>query len=416
MGFVLGCLMNLGAGEPIVQAATLREVFQSALSRTEALPLQESQARQADERVSQARGGLLPTVGFNGVFTRQHKPSTGSANAFTLADQRNLRLNLTQPVFRGLREFAGLRAAQAQSRAQEDQTRQVRVSVYSTVGQSFFNVAAAEQDVRDLEELLDLSQKRLVEIRDRVRIGRSRPGDLLSAQSQVATVQAQIQAAQVVLEQARDSFAFVTGLDRKTPVDLGAGSGLPEKIAPLADYLKRIDSRPDLSVQREQLASAEESVSVARGAHLPSVDLSGNYYLDRTGILADTKWDFSVTATLPIFQGGVLQSQVREAAERRTSQELLVAQARRTAEREIQAAWQAADGALAQIRFLSEARDAADRNYREQQKDYRLGLITNLDVLQALNSYQDIRRSYDRTRFQARSALVALEASVGEAP
>jgi outer membrane protein len=402
---------------PSATPLAFREAVKLALERTESPKIQELGAVQAEERVSQAKGGILPSVALSGVYTRQDTAGSGNAatSSFTRPDQRTVKIGLTQPVFRGLREFAGLRAAEAQSRASQSQARQARVSVYSSVGQAYYALAAAELELADLNELLEISRSRVKEIRERVRIGRTRRGELLSAEAQVASVEAQLQAAEVSREQARANLAYLTGIG--TPgVDLGAEPPLPQKIEPLATWLARVESRPDVAAQKELVTSQMELVSVAKGAYLPTVDAGANWYLDRTGVLANTKWDFSVSATLPLFQGGVTQSQVREAAARSQAQELALEQTRRTAVREVQSSWQAADGSLQQVRFLELAVQAAEKNWREQQKDYRLGLVTNLDVLQALNSYQEAKRSFDRARMQVRASLVALEAAAGEMP
>ena len=42
-----------------------------------------------------------------------------------------------------------------------------------------------------------------------------------------------------------------------------------------------------------QLAT-EETITIARGAHYPSIDLGANYWFKRPGVLSNVDWDFSV--------------------------------------------------------------------------------------------------------------------------
>ena len=58
----------------------------------------------------------------------------------------------------------------------------------------------------------------------------------------------------------------------------------------------------------------------------------------------------------------------------------------------------------------------AKANYEESLKDYRLGLVTNLDTLTALNTYLDSKRSFDRVSLQLFQAYDQLKTSVGLKP
>jgi outer membrane protein len=51
-----------------------------------------------------------------------------------------------------------------------------------------------------------------------------------------------------------------------------------------------------------------------------------------------------------------------------------------------------------------------------QQRDYRFGLVTNLDVLQALTAYQENLRALDRARYTAKLNYLRLEAAVVRRP
>jgi len=321
-------------------------------------------------------------------------------------------LTATQPLFRGLREFAALRAAGNSEEAAKALAQNSRLQLFSAVGNAYYSLASAEQDLKNLRSLFDLSQRRVKDLQSRVKIGRSRRADLFTAESQVAAVQAQVQGADAVVQQARDSFAYATGLANTTTVDPRVS--LPAKLAPVEQYLSRIEVRPDIEAQKQQLQVAEESMSIASGQHLPSVDFSGNYYLNRTGVLEPVKWDIGVNLSFPIFAGGVVSSQVREASLRVRQQDLVLSQARRSALRDIHSAYELIESSLQQIKYLEVAAETTERTFRAQDSDFRLGLVPNLDVIQALNASVDAKRSLDRTRFQAQVSWINLQAAVGD--
>ncbi len=392
-------------------AVTLPETYQHALKKNESYSIQESRVGQADERVSQAGGSILPNISLVGSFLRRDS-SNLPPGAFTRTEETNARITAVQPIFRGLREFAALSGAKASLRSQEATLQQVKLNLYVSVATAFYNLLSAQQDIANLETLLKLSQDRAFDIKKRAEIGRSRKGELLSAQSQVAQVESQLDGARSLLAQTQQQFAFTTGLPTATPL-----SDIDKEIAPLSgieNYLKQLENRPDIVALKEQLTSAEEGVAIARGGHLPSIDATGNYYLKRVGVLENSKWDAGVSITIPLFQGGVIQSGVREASLVEKESTLLLAQARRDAERQVRTFYTGLQQLLLQRESLKRASQLSEGNYQEQNRDYRFGLVTNLEVLQAMNNFQETKRAFDRTQYQVKLTKIQLEASAGK--
>ncbi len=62
------------------------------------------------------------------------------------------------------------------------------------------------------------------------------------------------------------------------------------------------------------------------------------------------------------------------------------------------------------------ATDAAQTTTRLQRSDYRLGLVTNLDVLQALSAYQDNQQALDRVRYKVKLNYLRLQAAAVHRP
>ena len=84
-----------------------------------------------------------------------------------------------------------------------------------------------------------------------------------------------------------------------------------------------IPRRPEVTGQVSTREAAEEGVNIAWGGHLPTVGLTGDYYFTRPqGYSNGISWDFQFTLTVPIFEGGVIQSQVRAAASQERQAEL----------------------------------------------------------------------------------------------
>jgi outer membrane protein len=65
---------------------------------------------------------------------------------------------------------------------------------------------------------------------------------------------------------------------------------------------------------------------------------------------------------------------------------------------------------------LSELVEVAKENSDTEVEYYRNGLVTNLDVLQAITTYQDAQRQLDHQRYIVKLDRVKLEAASGMKP
>lgn len=387
----------------------LDDYFAAALQRSEVVATQVELIRQAEERYQQADAARLPEVEGLASYTRQESVQRRAADGSLIPSRQPLvRLNAVQPLFRGFREFAALRQSRALIGARRFDYEDARVQLFKDVAQNFFNVLSIEQELVNLDSEIEQNLKREQEIRQRVRIGRSRASEILTVQSAISTLRAEAEQLRGQKRIARETFAFLSGLDADTPL---RDTETPEAPDTLDVYLGRIDQRPDVAAGRQRLTAAQENIEIAKGARLPSVDLTGNYYLKRSGSLEDVSWDVGIALTVPLYTGGALQSQVREAASQRTQAELGISRSRRLAEQEIRAAYQGVQYDRSQIDALSRATELARKNYDAQAHDYRLGLVTNLDVLQALTALQQNQRALDRASYAMKLDYVRLQAA-----
>ena len=401
------------AGAPL----SLEQCFDAAVAQSELIGTQNELIVQAEERYRQATGSVLPTVNANASYLVQETPSSSLGGSFSPSTQPVVRFSATQPLFRGFREFAGLRQAKGLLGAQQFARQQALIQLYKDVAQVFYTVIALEQDLLNIASEMSYYRERVRELNERKKIGRSRASEVLSVQSAIANLKAQSEQIRGQLWSARESFRFLTGRDHETPL---ADAEPPVPVSgPLPDisaFIKLSEQRPDIKAELEREKATYEGIAIARGAHLPSVDLNGDYFLIRSGSLKDVNWDAQIALSLPIYAGGVIQSRVREAASLHRQEQLNLSRVRRTAEQEIRTQYEIFTADRAQLAALTEAVRIAHRNYRQQTEEYRLGLVTNIDVLQALTTFQESQRALDRARFSAQLDWVRLEASVARRP
>ncbi|MCM2279557.1 MAG: TolC family protein [Oligoflexia bacterium] len=409
---------SVSSARTALRSVSLEDSMRAALARSEAFAIETEALAQTEERHRQARGSVLPALNASATQTWQEQPSSSFGSSIFPSVQPVLKLSATQPLFRGLREFAGIRAAEDQVRAQREKRRLVESQVYLELVQNFYSILSIERELRNVGTQIELHGKRVGELRARRQIGRSRLSEELSTEAAMGALKAQAEILSGQLRALRENFASITGLEPHAALQDPQESSFAEGSfpLPLEEYLKGVEARPDVSAERHRLEAAEEAVRIARGAHLPSADLGGNYYFVRSGSLKDVTWDLQLGVSLPLYAGGVLQSRVTEARSQLRQAELALARARRIGEQEIRALYEVVSADRRQIKALQESVRLSERNYVAQSQDYRNGTVSNLEVLQALTSFQESRRALDRARFASKQDFLRLEIAAGRKP
>lgn len=388
---------------------TLEEAFQSALKNEEVRAV-EAQIIQSEERINQVKGGLFPDVSLTGAITRQEDDEV-FRRGFGQRTQKSLQLQLVQPLFQGFKEFAALRLAKADSARSRLLLEQAKLNLYQSLAELFYGIISTEVEIKLTQELAKLSKERVGYLERRVKVGRSRKSELISAQAQLVSVSASIAELQSSLTRQREAFGLVTGLEIATKLEDGFA---PKKPRQLDSYLSKLDGSPWLQARDYELESATEAVSVAKANHWPSLELRGNYYFERGGSLQGVNWDVGVALTMPIYSGGSDSAAINEAVAKKYEVSLRRDYEKRRLYSDVRATHTALEQGLSQLNGFEEAVKLNRRNYDELNREYGLGLVTNLDVINALNQYVQSQRDLNRVRVGNYKDSAKLKALTGE--
>lgn len=391
---------------------TLKESFEAARLNMESIKRADATITISEEQKIRARAFALPTVNGVGTYTKIDPPDAAGASPFLLTKQYSAAIRLTQPLLRGGLVSAYQLAKEniLLAKYQKDAT---EINLYQLVINAYYNVSIAQMDVKNVAELLKYTRDRVKEIRDRTAIGRSRKGELVEAEAQALKAESTYQQSLISLQEAETSYEFYT---RAKPGSIVVPSESPKVTQSLDEYLLKIRTRPDILAARQRTVVADRQISISKGGHSPSVDLISNYYFDRTGVLSSSEWDVGVQVVIPIFQGGGVMAAVRESVELKRVAELTSSETQRIAERDLAINYRNLELLQVQLKALKQALTKSEEAYRLNKKDYQFGLVTNLEVLVALNAFIETKRSYDSLVALAHLNYKNLEASTGVLP
>jgi outer membrane protein len=393
-------------------SVSLQQAYQSAVVQLERVGVTEERLTQAESRYKQARGMVLPQIDFMGAYQRQQpRRATGTAAAFAINEQTTLRLAARQPLFQGFRDFGGLAQAKKLAQAAEADKKDALRLVYSDLAQVYFSVMSLEKEKENLDEQVRLVQVRRKELEGRRRIGRSRAAEVLAVDAREKSLQAELAQLRGRLAAARESLAFMTGLP--ATIALKEDLRLPSRLPPLETLVNSSGLRSDVVASHLREEAADKAIIVARGGHLPSAELAGNYFFKRPGVLQQVKWDVTLSFTMPLFQGGAVFAATAEAAAAAHEAALVAAESRRRAKMEVTSFYENLSALMESLKLLKESLELSQENYKVQSQEYRLGLVSNIEVLQSLDAYTNAQRSYIVAQYLALAEYVRLQAAAG---
>jgi outer membrane protein, multidrug efflux system len=359
---------------------------------------------QADAQSKILGAPLLPTLDFAGSAARLQPPGGDPRDNYRVA------LNAAYEIDFWGKNRAASRAAQETAVASRFDKEVVVLSTIAAVGTAYFQVLAAQDQLRIARQNLDASNRVLTLIKQRFDAGTASQLDVSQQESLVATVRATIPPFDQVL---RQNIAVLAVLIGRAPADLRVkgGSlyrlGIPRVTPGLPSEL--LFQRPDIRAAEANLASANASVESARAAFFPSISLTGQggYESQVLKLLFTPQtafYNLAVNVAQPLLDGFRLEGQLEFAKGRQFELTKAYCQSILAAFRDVEIALIAiADGAererLQQI-VVDTSRQAfqiAETRLREGTVD----LVTVLQTQQTLFTAENLLVTARLARLQA---------------
>lgn len=387
--FVLGLAVVPASAESIDQALA------SAYANNPELNAARAGARATDERVPQALGNYRPTI--SGTVSANRGWSKGDSRtpfggvtrgAESTTDSLSTGITIIQPLFRGFRTENGVAAAEAQVRAARENLRNTEQNVLYSAAVAYMDVIQATSILSLRQSNVEFLQEQVRAARDRLDVGEGTRTDVAQADAALAAATAQVSVAKANLQAARATYRQVIGHD---PKSLKAGKGVAPMIPKSLDAALAVSRKehPAILATIHNADVAAFNVKVAEGALLPTLNLQGS--ISRTwtdpGTRASDDASIGLQLNIPIYEGGVVYAQVREAKETLGQLRIVTDQTRDEVQATLVGAWGSLESARAQSQAASAQVEAAQLALEGVIEEQRVGQRTTLDVL---NAQQDV--------------------------
>jgi outer membrane protein len=386
----------------------LKESFESALQTNQVEHINQALINQSIEQKKENQGNNYPKLSARGTYFKQDNVDV---------DQKTIGLFLGHTLYRGGRDAYLVDTSEKNIIISKNQMTIDRLNLYMNVIVAYYNYFLNLNDYRNLELLKKQSLERVDETRQRVRVGRNRRGELLQAEAQLASAEAQLYNGLGLIKETEELFFILTGLN-KNQNEFNEIITVPIVTNSLQYYLDGAFARPDVKNQELKIELADIDLKSSKAAYYPTLDLASNYYFNEKNSTTyrNSKWDVGLTLNFPLFEGGATSARVREIVQKKEQAIYSLADYKKSVQTDITSRFETYHRYLDQVKAFDLALEKAKRSYETSMSDYRLGLVSNLDVLSSLNLYLDNKRNSEKTKIHAMMNLKLLEAAAGVLP
>jgi len=424
--FLILCLTLSPKG----QAEDLLEVFQLAHMNDPTLETAKETQLAARENLPQARALFLPVVGGTAIYQ-----SNNNSNAFNTINfetmppsveiippttvnfkQTTFTLSLTQPV-PYYREWVQYSKANSQVKSANATYAAAEQDLIVRVVQNYFNVLKAydalifsKANRKAFAKLLEQSQERfkvgLIAITD-VEIARAQHDNALS---QEITAEATLGDQKEILYQSTikpiQSFYFLTDNLKLRP---------PEPTNVEKWVQTALQQNFPLQASRFGVTASRYDIDLNRAGHLPTIGINANAQrASSTPLAPNTLNKFvNLQVTMPIFNGGLVNSKTRQAAHvyRQTEKQMEVLF--RQTERNARQFYRGVITQMNQVAALKQSIISNTSALRATQDSFSVGTRTIVDVLNAQTNLIQAQQNYASARYDYIVQSIQLKQAAG---
>jgi outer membrane protein len=399
-------------------AETLQDALAAAYRSNPVLQSQRAQQRALDETYVQARTGWRPTASLTtqAEYLRQPNTVTNVSQGFSDGNFGSAAITLSQPIYTGGKTAWAVRAAEASVGAGREDLRAVEAQVLQAAVQGYLDVLRDQQILAIRQADVATLERQAAESQAKFTLGGVTRTDVAEAQAQLEAARGALAAADGQLKTSQAEFQDVIG---EAPDALTDPSDLPGLPASLDEALKAaLAANPALQQRRQQERASRAQVAEAKAGWRPTLALQGTFgYIGQVSPLNTRDYGqdatASVTLSVPILTGGLVGSQVRQAAAQNSSDQIAIETMRRAAIQSVTQAWSQLQANRLSVEAAKSQETAATLALKGAQAEYSYGLRTTLDVLIADENLRAAQLSLATSRHDAFLAQAAVLSAVG---
>ncbi len=413
-----GLAMSANAQPPDApRTLTLADALRLASERNLALRAAREETAIARGSVLETRAVALPHIDLGAQYVRLDEVPTLGGMPLGKLDQYELTADVSQVIYAGGSVRAALRLANEYTGAAEAQSAYAGEQTAFAIHALFNQVLLTQQTLGVADQQVELARRNHADVSARLNQGMARRFDLLRADEQVSSAEAQHLATANAVRKAHLALLHALELPLSDECRIAGSLQAGISVDGADDLDEALLRRHDVVAAERAVAIQREALAIARGGRFPTVALFGQAKRANPSRAFEDEWENSwlagLRADVPLFDGLETRGKVAQAKARlrraRFQRDDAVSRAR------LEIAEAQADLATAAMVV-----DARERNVTQAQEALRLaqrayaeGMGQQIDVIGAQTAFSGSRYQLASARFNHTMARRRLQLVTG---
>jgi len=392
------------------RAITLEQALELAKERANQIRLSELDIKKAEEEIKKARASILPQVSISYNYTYLGQDL---ALGFTPHNRQSAVLQLNQTIF-NKQVFELIKLANIQRELQSLIKEDVQRILESQVKDLFYGLLYRKAIIKLQEENVNYWEENYRVVSAKFSVGVVPKVELLRAQSQLEQARSQLEQARADYLKALEDFKALLKLEGDVePEGTLELKEFNPKEEELLQALKEKNST--LRVAKKSVELAQGTVELKRAQNFPTVNGFANYQLftGKRSPVGDTEllkgYSFGVSINYLIFDGFSRKAEISEAEIDLLKQKENLLQLEYDLKARLRSTLLSIKSLKAQIKAVQSSLESAKESLRLSTERYKLGVGSQLEVLEARTNYNNLLANYYLLLYQYNSSLASLE-------
>lgn len=406
--------LSLTGFSALSHAENLLQVYKQARLSNPDLRKSAADRDAAFEKINEARSPLLPQLGLGADYTY----SNGSRdNSGINSKDATATLQLTQTIF-DMSKWRALTLQEKAAGVQDVSYQTDQQALILNAATAYFNVLSAIDSLSYIEAEKKAIYRQLDQTTQRFNVGLVAITDVQNARSQYDTVLANEVTFRNNLDNAVEQLRQITGSYYPELASLNVERLKMDKPQPVKSLLKEAEAR-NLALLTARLNQdlAREQIRYAEDGHLPTLGLTASTGASKTTYSGsrthsnnanplnsyDDKYSgqsqIGLNFSLPIYSGGSVTSQVKQAQYNFVGASEQLESAHRSVVQNVRSSFNNVNASLSSVEAYKQAVVSSQSSLDAMEAGYQVGTRTIVDVLDATSALYQAKQNLSQARY-----------------
>lgn len=424
---------------------TIEQAIQTGLENSKALRTSQFKVTAADAKASETNTLGLPSVKFNGTYTRI-SPVPGlvfpfpvgatlnSDNSISLLTENypltsdivnnyGLKATVQQPLFTGGKISGAIDASEYAAQASHEDLKKDRADVVYNIKTAYWNLYRAIEAKKFVDENVDQMKSHTTDAENLFKQGLLTTNDVMKVRVQLSeSLVRQIDAKNNV-QLAMYMLNNALGLPLQTSLELASTIVVTDRQWAPTDQLVQtaFEKRPEMLGMNARVKAGEAGVTSARGGWWPQIYLVGDYnynrpnqrYFPATDEFKDS-WDVSLSVSFDLWNWNQTGHQTTQAQAQLAQAQEGLSMTKDGITLEVTQSYLNIQKAKERKAVSEQEVAQAEENYRIMDGKYKQGLAANSELLDAEVALLQSKLNFTQSLVEYELAIAQLSKAIGE--